>query len=160
MLHGASVCYEVWTHQPSFLKQPHISVWQGHLFPNWTLVFRRLSVQWSPQFSRLCHPLLHCLPLMASRQGWFFTTSGKVSTDITTTSQHTKITILCALFGLDVSLCLSQALHKPLSVKQLNHRELCSVGLYGYNTVKAYKHTWDYSTVDDAICRQTRRNSF
>lgn len=45
-------------------------------------------------------------------------------------------------FGLDArARALSQELHKFLSVNWLNHGELCSVGLCGYNTFKACKHT-------------------
>lgn len=97
---------------------------------------------------------------MVVRQGWVFTTSGKAIIDSSATSQRTKIIIICAPFGLDSFIFPSQALHKSLPVNWLNHGELCSVGLYGYNPSKACKHAWDYSTVDDVICMKTGRNSF
>lgn len=77
---------------------------------------------------------------MAVRQGWLFTTSAKATIDTSATSPHTKIITLCALFGLDSSICPLPGTTQILASELIEYGELCSVGLYGYNPSKACKH--------------------
>lgn len=86
--------------------------------------------------------------------------SGKITADTSATSQHTQLSTSVPILAWTPLCATFQALHKPFSVNWLNRGELCSVGLYGYNTFKACKHAWDYSAVDNVICMQAEKNSF